>query len=481
MPPPSLLRQPKVGPLAGRLSPAVVLVLTSVALGAATTSALFVRVALALAVTLMIAAVALSAPRHTVLGLVIWLVVLGSIRRILLAAGALGDNDPLLLVGPAVVAVLMVVAVRRGAFRRRSHLTNAVLVLTGLLLLGTLNPAQGGIAVGVGGLLFVLVPMAWFWIGRAVVDDRLLRRILGFITVLAPLAALYGLYQVYRGFPPWDAEWIESRGYAALKVGDAVRQFASFSAASEYVIFLAVGTVVCALQLRRLGRLVPAASALGLMAWALALSAVRGVVLGLVVTLGVLFAASRGYDLARTTVLGVVALFVLTVGVSAVDPSNVGGDQTSALLSRQVTGLSDPFSTDPTISTLPGHIDSLVNGIAEAFRGPIGQGTGIVSIAADRFGSTSQNSETDPSNVALAIGVPGLLAYAAVAAGGLRLAFGRARRQQDFLSLAALGILLVTALQWLNGANYSVAPLPWLVLGWLDRPADLAARADDQS
>ena len=33
------------------------------------------------------------------------------------------------------------------------------------------------------------------------------------------------------------------------------------------------------------------------------------------------------------------------------------------------------------------------------------------------------------------------------------------------------GIVTVTAMQWLNGGQYVVAILPWLMLGWADRPA----------
>lgn len=52
--------------------------------------------------------------------------------------------------------------------------------------------------------------------------------------------------------------------------------------------------------------------------------------------------------------------------------------------------------------------------------------------------------------------------------GGLPLAYRVAARRRDIVAMAALGVLCVTFLQWLNGAQYAVAPLPWLVLGWLD-------------
>lgn len=447
--------------------PTVAVLTFGLALGAATASPSSVRVAVTLSTALAVVVAVLRSPRQAVIGLLVWLYVLGTLRRILTGLGSPGDNDPLLLMAPAVVAVLVIVAARNGAFRSRTRLTNAVLALSGLLLAGSLNPLQGGVAVGFAGLLFVLVPALWFWVGRSLLDDRTFARILWLVSVLAPLAALYGLYQVYRGFPPWDANWIEDRGYAALQVGDALRQFASFSSATEYVGFIAIGMVIWALRLRHRSTRALAIVPLALISWGLALASVRGALVVLAVTLGMLFAIARGLGLLRTVMVGVGALFLLGFAVSQIDPGQVGGGRTSALLSRQVTGLSDPL--DPGTSTLPIHIDALVGGLREVAVNPLGRGTGSASIAADRFGDVSQITDVDPSNVAVALGLPGLVAYLAIVILGLRLALRRARSGRDFLGLVALGILLVTSLQWLAGGNYAIAPLPWLVLGWLDR------------
>lgn len=450
----------------------------AVLLGAATTLPAFVRIAVAVAAAGLIAVTCLQAPRQAVIGLVVWLVILGTLRRIFLLVFDSGGNDPLVLVAPAGVVVLVLIAARRGAFRSRTPLSNSVLLFSGLILVGVLNPLQGGLAVGLSGLLFVLVPLMWFWVGRAVLDDRLFGRLLQLLALLAPAVALYGLYQVYRGFPPWDREWLESREFVSLQVGDALRQFASFSAASEYVIFVAVGTVVWVLYARRARTAPLALMVLLLLGWALALASVRGIIVGVVVTIGMLLGVARGRRIGQTVVLGLFALFLLSLAVSTVDPATVGGDGTSSLLSRQVTGLSDPFNPDPQVSTVPGHISRVIEGFRDAAANPLGRGTGSISIGADKFGQGSSTTEVDPSNAAVALGVPGLLVYGAVFFLGFRKAFRRAREQRDLLALSALGILLITNLQWLNGGNYSVAPLPWLVLGWLDRP-DLEPEDDD--
>ncbi len=52
---------------------------------------------------------------------------------------------------------------------------------------------------------------------------------------------------------------------------------------------------------------------------------------------------------------------------------------------------------------------------------------------------------------------------------GFRSAYGLALIRKDPLAYAALGILGVTFLEWLNGGQYAIAYLPWLILGWVDR------------
>lgn len=450
------------------------LVPLGIALGVATTSSALVQAGLGLAIAVLLVAGCLIAPRMAMAGLVAWLGVIGTLRRVLLGAGAAGDQDALLLVAPAVVAVLVVLAAAKGAFRGRTTLTNAVLALTVLILLSPLNPLHGGVAVGVAGWLFVLVPPLWFWVGRAFVDDRLLGRLLRVLSVVAFGAAIYGLFQAYQGFPPWDQTWIDAKGYTALRVGDSLRQFASFVSTAEYVGVLALAIVVLSLGIKRGSPIAMVRlAAIPLLGWAVVVASVRGALVMLPVVLGILFAIRRGVGVPRVAAAGVASLVVLGLLVSSIDPGSVGGTRTSALLSRQVEGLADPLN--PAASTLPAHFELLLSGIGQAFLNPIGQGLGVVTRAGAVFGSGTESTETDPSNVAVALGLPGLAAYLTVVVVGLRLAFRRARARRDYFSLVALGILLITLPQWLNGGAYLVAPFPWLVLGWLDRSSHASA------
>lgn len=432
----------------------------------ATTSPSLMRGGVALAASSVLLAICLRSPKRTLVVLLPWLAALGTLRRILTPARGVGANDPLLLVAPAVVGLLLLVASRRGAFQHQTTFMKTVLVFCALLVGAALNPFQGGLAVGAGGLFFVLIPLLWFWVGRALLDDELLTRVLQVVAALSVIAAFYGLFQVYEHFPSWDQRWIDVQGYQALRIGTTVRAFSSFASSSDYVNALAVGIVLWALRMAHRRKRMTAALVI-IPTWALVLASARGALVIVPVALGIVFAVSRGFGALRIALAAIAALFLLGFVASSVDPAGIGGGQTSTLLAHQFSGLSDPFN--PDVSTLPVHVQSIVDGIKQAFHNPVGTGLGSITLAGERFGSANVSSEADPSNMAIAIGLPGLLIYAVVLVRALLLAFRIARTRRDYLGLAALGIVLVTMLQWLNGGNYFVAPLPWLVLGWLDR------------
>ncbi len=465
---PELLRRHASVHLDRRVVAAVVATSSAMVLGAGLTHHTLVRILFLIAGIPGVVGLALVAPVTLVVTLAVWLAALGLVRRLVdSTAGAVtgGFGDPLLLIAPMVLVVLTAVAVRRGALRDRSRLANAVLALSALALVEAGNPLQGSPLVGVAGLLFILVPMLAFWVGRSLVDDTAFRRLMVLVAVLGVGACGYGLVQQYRGLPSWDVAWVRTAGYTALSIGSGIRSFGTMSSSSEYAAFLGVGLVICMACLSRLPVVPVALAAGGLLAFGMFEDASRGVVVLAVAAAALMWAARRGMRPQAALLVGVLGLVVLVVAVghAAGSPSAT----TSALVAHQVQGLANPFNSAD--STLPGHFSEMVTGLRSALTLPIGHGTGSVTIAASRFGGNASGTEVDPSNMGVALGLPGLIAYLVVAAEGLRLAYRNAAADRTWWTLAALGVLVVTFLQWTNGGQYSVAWLPWLVLGWVDR------------
>jgi hypothetical protein len=372
--------------------------------------------------------------------------------------------------------VLTIVAVQRGAFRRRTWLANAVLVFCGFTLLGTVNPLQGSVLVGVAGLLFTLVPLLGFWIGRSLCDDRTMTAIFKLVAALGVVAVVYGMWQTWVGFPSWDSRWIAEHRetFLALVVNDrVVRPFATFIAPSEYALFLSLAAVVwVGFGLKRgwTGLAVPV---LGLFAVALAYSSARAVVVLFVFALGLMFAARRRLPLLVSLGVAAVLLIGVSVASSRFAPANEG---TEALLQHQAAGLADPLN--PESSSLVGHYQLLKLGLAHAIHEPLGVGTGSVSQAGAKYGlaGAGGNTELDPSNAATAFGVAGLVVYLAILVLAFRQAFALATMRRDALAIVALGFVAATTFQWLNGGQYAVALLVWLVIGWVDATSSAAAR-----
>lgn len=93
---------------------------------------------------------------------------------------------------------------------------------------------------------------------------------------------------------------------------------------------------------------------------------------------------------------------------------------------------------------------------------------GSITISGAKFGGVIGGAEGDPGRAPFAAGLPGMVAYLAVVVLGITRAYRLAATRRDAVSLAALGIVVVTFLQWLNGGHYAVVFFAWLALGWVD-------------
>ena len=434
------------------------------------------RIAVVFVAACAIAGFGFRAPQALLITLVAWLAALGLVRRVVtLSIGSRTGTDPLLLVGPLALVTLALIAARAGAFSRLTALSKSVLALGAVALFETLNPVQGGLRVGLAGLLLMFVPMLAFWVGRALVDDRLLRRVLLAFGTLALPAGAYGFWQTFGGFPRWDATWISSVNFVALNVDGTVRPFSLFSSFAEYGFYLAIGIVVWLAFGRSLPRFPVTVFAVAFLAVALVYESARLVFILLAAAIGVGFAALRGVRPVVALTTGVLAVAALTVAAGHFAGTSSTSGEASSLVAHEAQGLADPFGRG---STGTGHLSLLLNGLRSGFTHPAGSGVGAVSIAASKFGGTAAPTEADPSNAAVALGLPGLLAYLGVAVWGLLAVYRVAIRRRDALAVAGLMVVVATSLEWLNGGQYAVAFVPWLVLGWADRqPSDLEGRA----
>ncbi len=402
-------------------------------------------------------------------------------RRLLLEFTPWKSTDPMLLLAPTVLALVLI---RLFAIERRplgdDRVSKLMVVLLALTFLEVFNPRGGGLTAGVGALLFTAVPLLWFYAGEFFATRRAMRGLFGALVVSASLIGVYGLSQTWDGLPSWDQMWVNQSGYAALNVGTVTRAFGTFSSSAEYGSFLGIALVVSiAFALDRRPFFLPAVP---LLAVALFYESGRAIVVTTVVAVLVVLAARTG-SLRRATVtmtillLGVVLALVLGRGAlqNASSSSN-------SLVSHQAGGLAHPFNQKQ--STLPVHLALLENGFKRGVLDPIGYGIASTTLAGSRLGSGPEaaSTEVDLSNEFVALGTFGGLAYLALVALVLTQALRHAVARRDAVSLSILGMLVAVFGQWLNGGYYAVAALIWFSIGFLiaaERERVSAADDDD--
>jgi hypothetical protein len=402
-----------------------------------------------------------------------YLFFMGDIRRIRDVVLPHPAFDPLILI-PAASALVLGLPVLMNV-RVRDPLSKAMLCLTALMAIQILNPSQGGIAVGLGGALFYLVPVLWFWIGRAFGTPSVLEACLYRIVLpISVLAAVMGLYQNFVGFLPYQQLWIDAnrKTFTILNLAGGTRSFGFSGAPSEYMTLLQIGAATSIgawLGGRRLWLL-----AFPVLFAAMVMSSGRGVVIRLVFAMAFIWVARRtkSFGVGATIRLG----FFLILGLSAMTfiagrfaPTT--GDYSTAktanaaALAHETQGLADPLN--PKSSTAALHSSIALGGILEGLKYPIGHGLGSTTAAAIKLGSGyAQDTEVDITDMFICLGLVGGILYLFIVVTTVNYSLVLVRTSK-VVGLPVLAILSGGLSVWLLVSQYSSSALYMFLVGCL--------------
>jgi hypothetical protein len=419
--------------------------------------------------SVLLCGLTLASRQAGIIATAVFLAALGDYRRYAGFFEGYPESDPLLLVAPVAALFLLGCAFLEGRVRASTGTSKLVLGLMALMFLEIFNPLQGGTQVGFAGALFYLVPLVWFWIGRAYPSPEFMRRFtLHVVLPIGLIATLWGLWQTRNGLLEFERQWVGAIGYGALYISDdVIRAIGFFNSSAEYQRYLLLTAVILlAAWLRDRSWSVLLWPIVGVTIF---LSAARGPVVVLVGTTVVLWAVS-----VRTTfawlpraVLGAalgVGLLVMSLAFLRTVPL---GERFAPLVTRQVEGLLDPANQKK--STATGHLLMVRESIVAGLTSPAGQGLGATTIAADKYGAKTTNAEFDVANVTLSLGIFGGLLYLVIVLGVYRKALRWWQEQRSVVALATIGVLLVTFGAWLTGSEYSTAALVWFYIGAMDK------------
>lgn len=406
-------------------------------------------------------------PHVGVPALLIYLAFLGGVRRWLIPVLGWPQADPLLLVAPllAILFFLNLLPTRRLPTEKGlPRLLNFLLVIMAVQIV---NPLQGGLAVGIAGALFYIVPVMWFYLGYFKGSSALLRRLFGVAGGISIVAALYGLYQTWFGYLPSEERWVQLTHMQALHVGDGNRAFAFFTFAAEYDWFLCLGIIIFWAAFLR-GKYI-ALLPVPLLGLAVFFESGRGPIVSTLAACVALWAI-QGRSLKVWLPRGALALVLAVAGLvfSLQQAQQIDfSPQAQELVNHQTSGLLDP--TNAKTSTAGVHTEMLLNGFAEGFKIPVGKGLGATTIAAQKFGAGEGSTELDLSNMFVSLGLVGGFLYLAIV-GIISVRAVRFWQQtRTGIALVIVGILFLNFGQWLNGGQYSIAFLIWFCIGTLDR------------
>jgi hypothetical protein len=434
-----------------------------------------IRLAVAVVVGVTLVILATVSIRLSIVATLVYLILMGDIRRLLIPVAGWSGTDPLLLIGPTFVVILTayVFATKRAQFS--TQLAPWILALMVIMALQIMNPRQGGLMVGVAGAMFYIIPLLWYWIGQVYATPKFVETILFRVVVpLAFVAISVGLYQVFFGYMPHQQMWFDCCAYTALGVDGIQAPISVFASAIEYSVFTIVAAIILwALYLKRrnpvfLLAIVPLVIAVFLVGS-------RGPIAQLLAVGAALWAAlstdTRSWVL-RGGIAVIIGGVMLTLALMQVEKAaeSVGHERIQHRMERQATGFL--HMGDPSKSTATTHKRMMILGIFRGIQNPLGDGLGSTTKAAHKFGrpeGISGSMEVDISNIFLSTGTFGGLIYLYIIFIIIRQSIVYWHSKRTLVGLCLAGLLGVTFLSWLAGGRYALAPLIWFAVGSLDR------------
>lgn len=395
------------------------------------------------------------------------------------------STDPIHLITPAVTFLGLVLLLQRQRVRvfNATPLAWLVSILAFVYFLQMFNPIQGGLSVGLSGALFYLVPMAWFFFGQDM-KSEFLTRALKLVVVMGLLTSIYGMYQLAYGFPSFEQTWVDNTdAYSSIAVGNIKRALATYSSAEEWGRYIQIGAIIAfgfcagAVGYLRRGSWLLCGLALTVM---LLLTGQRTALFGLLFGTVVLVA------IGAKTWRGMVVRLMLVVAGGLLIVAVAKAPDEDDILSHGETERVQSVLTHTTKGALrPTQEYSLLErfDIWSKFatetipQNPLGMGLGATSLGALRFDSSHDLPAVDSYFIALVIscGLPAALLFMWILGRASRLSWtsfraaipGSREAQVWRVVTALMPALILNSFFGNTFTLYSVAPVGWLLVGWI--------------
>ncbi len=395
-------------------------------------------------------------------------------------------NDPIHLVTPLITVLAFTILLWQR--RERMFVTQPLGVpvsLLGLLFgLQIFNPFQGGLFVGLSGAMFILLPVAWFYFGRAM-DASFMTTAMRLIVVMGLLCSLHGVYQLVIGFPSFEQYWIaHTDHYESIQVGHVQRALATFNSAEEWGRYVQYGALIA------FGFAVGAKLSKQRLAWLCAFAGLvvmlmitgqRTAIFGLVSGIGTLIllgAESWGAVIKRAVAMGSPVILILALAQAPSSEEMWGkskDEKVGTMLSHTARGTLQP-GKEESLNVRFRIWTRLITRIIPSR--PFGTGLGAGTVAAARYADPADELYPIDSFIAVLLvgcSLPVALFFLWILGRVQALAIRTYKRAAPEthgatvrrIAAAIIPMLILNSFFGLTFTIYSAAPIAWLVIGWI--------------
>ena len=395
------------------------------------------------------------------------------------------QSDPIHIVTPVITLMGFVLLLQRRRLRIFSETPLAKLVsILGLIyFLQIFNPLQGGLSVGLTGALFILIPLAWFYFGQAI-KPEFMPTALRLLAVIGVITSLYGLYHLAYGFPGFEQYWLDNTdAYESISLGHVKRALATFSSAEEWGRYIEVGALAAfgfgataAHYRKRAGWFLCGAALTVMLLLTGQRTALFGLLLGSVVLLA--FGARTWRGAAGRILLVLAPALLITVLAKAPtndDMQSLDEDERfQVALSHTTRGALRPTDEE----SLQERFTTWAYLATETVpHNPLGMGLGATSNGVRRFDNGPELPPIDSYFISSVItaGLPAALLFMWILWRAMFMSWRACRGAARGSSEAQIwrvvaGLMPALILNSVFGNTftlYSVAPMGWLLVGWI--------------
>jgi hypothetical protein len=413
----------------------------------------------------------------------------GFIRRAQYLFLPYSQTDPIHVVTPLITLMAFTMLLQRGGLRifRATPLAGLVSVLALIYFLEIFNPLQGGLTVGLSGALFMLIPVIWFYLGQTI-KPAFIETAFRLMVILGVLTSFYGLYQLAFGFPSFEQFWIDNTEfYNSIQVGNVKRALATYSSAEEWGRYIEIGALIAfgfaaggGSYARRAAWLVCGAGLTLMLMFTGQRTAIFGLIFGLFIM--VLLGAKSWRGVVARTLIAVAPVILIAVLVKAPTNDDMlshdSDDKMGTVLSHTARGTLRPAEEDSFQERLKNWTWLATEYIPYH---PVGIGIGGTSLGAWRFNNEMDLPPIDSYFISTVItcGFPAALLFIWILLRATKISWrtfrssitGSPDARVWRIAAALMPVLILNSLFGNTFTLYSVAPIGWLLVGWISASA----------